>query len=113
MHFCFSILGVYHFPPQGGEIGHQKTNTHLHRYMGGDWETLQEEQTIRAHAMVSQRSSTMAPDPTPPPLAQLCHAHAIAHVREYTQTMRTLVPNILVAPLIETHCNSLPFSSIG
>jgi hypothetical protein len=81
--------------------------------MGGDWETLQEEQIIRAHAVASQRSSMMAPNPTPPPLSQLRHAHVIAHVGEYVQTMRTLVPNILVAPLAETHCNSLPFSSIG
>jgi len=55
----------------------------------------------------------MAPNPTPLPLAQLRHAHAMDHVGEYAQTMRTLVPNILVAPSVETHYNSLPFSSIG
>jgi hypothetical protein len=42
--------------------------------MAGDWETLQEKQTIRAHALASQRSLVMTPYPTPPPLAQLHHA---------------------------------------
>ncbi len=44
----------------------------------------------------------MAPDPTPPPLTQLCHAWALAHVGEYAQTMCALAPNTLVAPLVET-----------
>jgi hypothetical protein len=49
----------------------------------GDWETLQEEQTIRAHALAPQRSLMMALDPTPLPLAQLCRARAFTHVGEY------------------------------
>jgi hypothetical protein len=70
--------------------------------MPGDWETLQEEQTIRAHALASERSLAMAPDPTPPPLAQLCCARAFGHVGEYVRVMCTLAHSILVAPSVET-----------
>jgi hypothetical protein len=44
----------------------------------------------------------MALDPIPPPSKRLCHAHALAHVREYAQLMHALAPNILVAPSVET-----------
>jgi hypothetical protein len=80
MHFCFSILGVCHFQ---GEKGHQDTCTCLCQYMARDLENLQEEHTIRAHALTSQRFSKMAPDTTSPPSAQLHCMLTLAHVREY------------------------------
>ncbi len=63
--------------------------------MAGDWETLQEEHTIRTHALTSQRSSKMAPNPTPPPSAQLCHTHAFAHVGKYVEVVCALGPKLL------------------
>jgi len=44
----------------------------------------------------------MVLDNFPPPLAQLCHTWALAHVGEYAQTMHALVPNTLMVPLDET-----------
>jgi len=44
----------------------------------------------------------MAPDPIPPPLAQLCHTQAFAHVGEYVRSMRTLAHSTPTTPLIET-----------
>jgi len=61
--WCLSFL------PRSGEKGHHKTHTHLHWYMVGDWETLQEEHTIKTHALAYQRSSKMALNPIPPPSA--------------------------------------------
>jgi hypothetical protein len=64
--------------------------------MAKDWETLQEEHTIKAHALVSQRSPNMAPDPTPLPSTQLCRTWGLIHVEEYARTVCAL------APLVET-----------
>ncbi len=65
------------FPPQGGEKGHQETHAHLCQYMAQDWETLQEEHTIKAQMLVSQRSSMLAPNPTPLPLTRLFCTQAL------------------------------------
>jgi hypothetical protein len=70
--------------------------------MAKDWETLQEEQTIKTHALASQRSLMMAPDPIPLPLTQLRHTRAFAHAREYVRSMRTLAHSTPMTPLIET-----------
>jgi hypothetical protein len=51
--------------------------------MARDWETLQEEHTIRAQVLVSQRFSMITLDPNPPPSTRLCCARAFAHVGEY------------------------------
>lgn len=59
-----------------------------------DWETLQEEHTIIAHALASQRSSKMAPNSTPLPWARLCHAQALVHVGEYVWIVCALALNI-------------------
>jgi hypothetical protein len=55
--------------------------------MARDWETLQEDHTIRAKVLASQRSLEMALDLIPPPLTQLHYAQAFAHVGEYEQCM--------------------------
>ncbi len=94
--WCLSFL------PRSGEKGHHKTHTHLHWYMVGDWETLQEEHTIKTHALAYQRSSKMALNPIPPPSAWLCHTWALAHVGEYVRTMCALAPNTFVAPSTKT-----------
>jgi hypothetical protein len=44
----------------------------------------------------------MALDSIPPPSTRLCHAHALAHVREYARLMHALAPNILATPSVET-----------
>jgi hypothetical protein len=41
-------------------------------------------------------------DPTPLPLAQLCHAQTLVHVKEYIRTIRALVLNTHVIPFNET-----------
>jgi hypothetical protein len=53
---------------------HQNTHAHLHRYMARNWETLQKEHTIIAHALGYQRSSKMTLDPIRSPSARLHHA---------------------------------------
>ncbi len=60
--WCLSFL------PRSGEKGHQEMHTHLHWYMVGDQETLQEEHIIKAQVLASQKSLEMSPNPTPPPL---------------------------------------------
>jgi hypothetical protein len=42
------------------------------------------------------------PEPAPPPLAQLCHAWALAHVEEYVLVIHTLTLSTHVAPSDET-----------
>jgi hypothetical protein len=41
--------------------------------MGGNWETLQEEHTIKAFALISCKSLELIPNPTPSSSAQLSH----------------------------------------
>ncbi len=52
--------------------------------------------------MVSQTSSKVAPDPIPPPLAQLHCALALVQVGEYACALRALAPTIHVALLVKT-----------
>jgi len=48
-----------------------KVQLFLRRYMGGDWEALQEEHMIRTLALAFRKCLELIPIPTPPPLAQL------------------------------------------
>jgi hypothetical protein len=57
------------FPSQGCEKSHQKIHIHLRQYMGGDWEALEEEHTIKAFVLTPHKCLELIPDPTPPPLA--------------------------------------------
>jgi hypothetical protein len=41
--------------------------------MGGDWETLQEEHTIKTFILVSHICLELIPNPTPPSSTQLSH----------------------------------------
>jgi len=69
---------------------------------GRDWEKLQEEHTIKAHALASQRFLEMAPYLTPPPLVQLHHKRALAHVGEYVYAVHASAVNTFAAPSVET-----------
>jgi len=51
--------------------------------MGGNWETLQEEHTIKTHTLVFYRCLKSIPNPTPFPLTQLRCVQALTHVGEY------------------------------
>ncbi len=42
------------FPPKGGEKGHQEIRVCLRQYVGGDWETLYEEHTIKTLILAFQ-----------------------------------------------------------
>ncbi len=44
----------------------------------------------------------MTLNPTPPPLAWLCHARAFVHVVKYVWTMHILTPSTLATPWVET-----------
>jgi hypothetical protein len=44
----------------------------------------------------------MVLDFSPPPLARLCYAWALAHEGEYVQVVHPMVPNISKFPLDET-----------
>jgi len=70
--------------------------------MAQDWETLQEEHTIKAQMSISQRSSMLAPNPTPPPLTRLFCTQALVHVGEYVPTMCALVHNTPSTPSAKT-----------
>jgi hypothetical protein len=88
--WCLSFL------PWGGEKAYQEMHACLCRYMVKDWDTLQEEHTIRAQTLVSQRSSDMALDFTPLLSTRLHHTRALAHVREYARIVRALAPLFLL-----------------
>jgi hypothetical protein len=65
------------FPLWGSGKGHQETCIHLHRYMGGNWEALQEEQyMIKTFILVFQKHLESILNLTPPPSAWLRHARA-------------------------------------
>jgi hypothetical protein len=82
--------------------------------MVGDWETLQEQHTIKAHALAAQRFLEMAPNLTPPPLTWLYHAGAFAHVMDYVRTMCALIgPQHSYGPINWNHYDPSPSSSIG
>jgi hypothetical protein len=80
--FLLFLLWCLSFPPWGGEKGHQETCIHLHWYIGGNWEALQEEQyTIKTLTLAFWRHLESILDLTPPPLARLHHTHALqAHI---------------------------------
>jgi len=56
---------------------------------------------MRAFVLVFCKCLESTPNLTPPPSAQLCRAWGLAHVGEYTQIIRTLVPSTLVATFDE------------
>jgi hypothetical protein len=70
--------------------------------MGDDWEALQKDHTIRTFTLTSHRCLESILDPTPPPLAQLCRARALAHVGEYIRVVCTPTPSTFIAPFNET-----------
>jgi hypothetical protein len=55
------------FLPSGGEKGYQETHICLHQYMGGNWDALQEEHTIRMFTLAFRRHLELILDHTPPP----------------------------------------------
>jgi len=63
---------------------------------------LQEEHTIRAHALAFWKLSKMVLDLSPPLSTWLCYAWALTHVRKYAWILRALVLNILMVPSDET-----------
>jgi hypothetical protein len=69
---------------------------------GRDSEKLQEEHTIKAHALASQRFLKMAPYFTPPPLIQLHHTRAFAYVGEYVYVVHASAVDTFAAPSVET-----------
>ncbi len=85
----------------GGEKGHQEIHILLHQYTGGNWETLQEEHMIKASTLVFHKCLELIPDPTPLPLACLCHAQAFVHVGKYARTIRALASNTPTTPFNE------------
>jgi hypothetical protein len=48
---------------------HHEIGIHLCQYMGGDWETLQEEHMIKTFAIAFCKCLESTPNPTPPPPA--------------------------------------------
>jgi hypothetical protein len=80
--FLFFFLCLS-FPPQGGEKNHQETRTSLHQYMGGNWKALQEEHMIKTLILIFHKRLESTPNLIPPPLARLCCARALTHVKEY------------------------------
>jgi len=71
------------FPPWGGEKGHQETHNHLRQYMGGKWEILLKNHTIKTFALTSCKCLESTVNLAPPPSTQLHHASTFDHVREY------------------------------
>jgi hypothetical protein len=57
---------------------------------------------IKTFALASHKCLESTPSPTPPPLAQLRHTWAFAHVGEYIQAIYALASSTLVTPFDET-----------
>jgi hypothetical protein len=52
---------------------------------------------IRTLILAFHKRLESIPNPTPLPLTRLCHARTFVHVREYAQTICTLILNTFLA----------------
>jgi hypothetical protein len=86
------------FPPQGGEKGHQESRICLRQYMGGNYDTLQEEHTHSSFSHMFKIDSKSYPTS----IKTIMPTQALAHVREYAETICALILNTLTTPSDET-----------